>query len=94
MASYSNEQLTEIKKLSALFFSPKEIAVMMEWSEDEFLKDVQKENSPCYNAFNAGCLQTEVDLRTAIIKLAKAGSSPAQTMSMDLLKQFKMKLKD
>lgn len=85
---------SQIKDLAALFFTPREIAIMLELPADLFIMECNNENSRCYEAFQGGRLQQEVDLRTSILKLAKSGSSPAQTMAMDLLKQSKVKLLD
>lgn len=92
MANYSIDQLKAITELASLFFTPKEIAVMQEWPVQEFEYDCKEESSPAYNAYYSGRLQTEVDLRKSIIKLAKSGSSPAQTMAMDMLNKSKLKL--
>lgn len=87
--------LEEIKKLSALFFTPREIAVMLEISPvNLFVIECEREQSRYYAAFFAGRLQSELDLRTSIIKLAKSGSSPAQTMAMDMLGKSKIKMID
>ena len=88
------EDLTEISRLSGLFFTPAEIARMLELNAAEFLAACEDVNSPVYESFYSGRLQGEVDLRTGIMKMAKAGSSPAQTMAMDLLKQSKVKMLD
>ncbi len=96
LCSLSEEDLKQITSLAALFFSPREIATMLELDEGDF-------NEACigptfyakiYTAFQSGRLQSEVDLRTSIMKLAKSGSSPAQTMALDLLNKSKLKLLD
>jgi len=92
MASYSVEQLKAVRELASLFFTPKEIAVMQEWPIEEFEGDCKEEGSGAYNAFFSGRLQSELDLRKSIIKLANSGSSPAQTMAMDMLNKSKLKL--
>lgn len=92
MASYSPDQLKAVTELSALFFTPAEIAVMQEWPADEFCADCKEKGSAAFNAFYAGRLQSELELRRSIIKLAKSGSSPAQTMAMDMLNKSKLKL--
>lgn len=94
LCSLSDADFTEIKNLAALFFTPREIAVMLELPADLFVQECATIDTKCYLAFHAGRLQQEVDLRTSIIKLAKSGSSPAQTMAMDLLKQSKIKIID
>lgn len=90
----TESQAQEIRNLAALFFTPKEIARMMEFPAADFVDLCEIEGTAIYNAFHAGRLQSEVDLRTGILKLAKSGSSPAQTMALDLLNKSKLKLFD
>jgi hypothetical protein len=90
----TDSDLKEIQKLAGLFFTPKEIAVMLEMNPTAFYSACNVEGNDIYNAFTGGRLQGEVDLRESIMKMAKAGSSPAQTMALDMLKQSKLKLMD
>lgn len=96
LCSLSEEELKQITDLAALFFTPREIALMMELHQEDFVSSCEAPNfyPKVYNAFHSGRLQSEVDLRTRIIKLAKSGSSPAQTMALDLLNKSKLKLID
>lgn len=90
----TEEELKQIRELAALFFTPREVAIMQELPIGDFVLVCEDPSSRIYNAFHAGRLQSEVDVRTAIIKLAKSGSSPAQTMALDLLKTSKVKMLD
>jgi hypothetical protein len=90
----TDEDLAEIKNLAAVFYSPKEIAMIRDYDIALFVDECNAEGTKCYQAYYGGMLQSEYELRTSIVKLAKAGSSPAQTMSMDLLKQSKVKRQD
>lgn len=87
-------QIAEITDLATLFFTPKEIAVMLELDWNKFKFQVELPDSDAYKAFYSGRLQSEVDLRKSIIKLAKSGSSPAQTMALDLFNASKIKMID
>lgn len=88
------EELAEVESLAGLFFSPREISVMMELDVEEIFLQLDTCDGRFYRAFQKGRLQNEVDLRKAIFQLARAGSSPAQTMAMDLLKKSKAKMLD
>ncbi len=88
------EDLQQIEALAALFFTPKEIAVMLEIKQKEMAEAIDDEDNDVYRAFQGGRLQSEADLRKSIVKLAKSGSSPAQTMSLDLLTKSKIKMLD
>lgn len=82
----------EIKNLAALFFTPREIAMMMSLPSGDFVFACEREGTPAYEAFQGGRLQSEVDHRTSVIKLAKSGSSPAQTMVNDLIAKSKIQM--
>ena len=90
----NDSDLAEIKKLAALFFTPKEISTMLEINTAAFIEACDTTGDKCFNAFHGGRLQSEVDLRTSTIKLARAGSSPAATMAMALYNQSKIKMLD
>lgn len=87
-------ELQELQNLAALFFTPRQVAQMLELPAEEFVFACEDPEHAIYKAFYAGRLQGEVDLRTGILKMAKAGSSPAQTMALDLLKQSTLKMLD
>lgn len=88
------EELLEVENLAALYFTPKEIALQLELKADEVIQAMDDEGSSFYQKFHCGRLQSEVELRKSIIKLAKSGSSPAQTMAMDLYNKSKIKMLD
>jgi hypothetical protein len=88
------EDLALIEELASYFFTPREIAIMVEINPDEAVIKAEAEGNKFYDAFQKGRLQSEMDLRKSIIKLAKSGSSPAQTMSLDLFTKSKIKMLD
>jgi hypothetical protein len=90
----SAEQLAEITQLANLFFTHRQVAIMLELPVKEFIEQCLIEGSVINKAYESGFLQGEVDLRRGILKMAKAGSSPAQTMALDLLNKAKAKLLD
>lgn len=90
----TEEETAEVVNLAALFFSPREISVMLELDPREVNEQLDAGEGPFYRAFQQGRLQSEVDLRRSIMQLARAGSSPAQTMAMNLFKESKAKMLD
>lgn len=90
----TDEDLTLIEEMAALYYTPKEICIIVELKYDEAKNEIEKEEGKFYEAFQRGRLQSETDLRRSILMLAKAGSSPAQTMAMDLLNKSKVKMLD
>jgi hypothetical protein len=90
----TSEDLLLIEELASYFFTPREVAVMVEADPNHFIAALEDEQCSIYQAFQKGRLQSEMELRKSIIKLARAGSSPAQTMSLDLLNKSKIKILD
>lgn len=86
------DDLAEVKKLAAVFFSPEEIALILEIDAAAFESACKDGSSDVYNAFQGGVLLSEYELRASVLKLAKAGSSPAQSMSLEMVKMLKVKL--
>jgi len=92
LAELTDKDFEDIKNMAELFFTPREIALMMEVSCEIFIDECANPDTKLFNAFQSGRLQSELDLRKSIIKLAKSGSSPAQTMAMDLLNKSTLKM--
>lgn len=90
----TEQESAEIVNLSALFFSPREISIMLELDPEQVLEEMDRNKGTFYRSFQKGRLQSEVDLRKAIMQLARAGSSPAQTMAMNLFKESNAKMLD
>ena len=88
----TEEDIAMVEDLAGLFFIPKEIALMLELPEADMQNEMMNPGSMIYIAFQKGRLQKEVDLRRSITKLANAGSSPAQTMALDLLNKSTKKM--
>ncbi len=92
--SLSKEILAEIKRLAGLFFTPREVAIALELDEEKFVIDCELKTSEAYKAFYGGRLQGMLDARGIIIKMAKSGSTPAQTLLMDIIVDSKIKMMD
>jgi len=90
MQSYSNEQLSEITSLAEVFFTPKEIAMILEVDPQEFIDICNDAGTEVGKAFNKGKLMSEFKVRKSIVQLANSGSSPAQAMVLEMMKQQKI----
>lgn len=66
----------EIEFFAALFFTKKEIMVILDGSDDPILK---------------GRLISESELRESVFTLAKSGSGPAQAAALNYIKEMKIK---
>ena len=80
----NEEQLQMVEAMGATGFTPAEIAEVLEVDqhemEMEFVNPVRRSNSEIYRRYRKGYLQAQLELRQRIMKDAKHGSSPAQTL--------------
>jgi hypothetical protein len=90
----NEQELEQVKELAKVFFTPKEIAIYLQADLNDFVDACSIEGHPIYMAFHSGRLQTTYELRKNIMQLANSGSSPAQSMALDLLKTSEMKMID
>ncbi len=90
---FTEDVLQEIERLAALFFSPKEIATVTGIDKTLFLRDLKIEDSQIFRAYYTGKLKSESELRESIVKLAKRGSSPAQSLLVKILDKVEIEEK-
>ena len=83
----NEEQLKEIEEYAGLMFTIKEIAIIMNLSYSDLKEEVKNENGNVYLSFKKGRLLIEAKIRKSIFDLAEDGSSPAQSLSLDLIKK-------
>lgn len=87
MEHLSDDILKDIRQLAGLFFSPAEIAVMLNLDEVELCKACRRPGTAAYLAYHAGKLEKEMIVRRSVIDLAGKGSSPAQTLVLKMIDQ-------
>lgn len=80
----SEDTLVQIEELGKHFFTPREVATMLEIDEIFMMDSMNIPSSPIYRTYNKGFLQSEYELRKCILQLALSGSSPAQSMAKDI----------
>jgi len=76
----NDEKLAEIEELAGYFFTEEEVQEIS--GTDKSMPGFRK-------AFRKGSLKAEAEIRKSIIELAKAGSSPAQTLAWRMLESQK-----
>lgn len=81
----TEEQLQTIEQLAGLFYSPEKVAIMTEIDIDA----LKMPENPAYKAYWKGYYQSEAEFRTKVVALAKAGSSPAQTMTLKFIQDMR-----
>lgn len=81
----TDEQLDQVRNMSAALMPPSEIAILLDIPADErdYFCDICKNHIKAliYNAYHQGRLQTKYELRQTVIKLAKAGSPAAEPLA-------------
>lgn len=83
------EQLKEVEHLAGLFYTPKQIAIMIEVDIKEFQTKLHYVND-VYKAYWKGVYEADMEFRTSVKRLANLGSSPAQTLLAKLIEQHKL----
>lgn len=81
----TDEQLNQVRSMSAALLPPSEIAILLDIAADQrdYFCDICKNHrqTSIYNAYHQGRLQTKYELRQTVIKLAKAGSPAAEPLA-------------
>jgi hypothetical protein len=89
--NYSADQLKEIEAFAGKLMAGEEIAIILCIDESEFLQQLQNKDTDAAKAFLRGLLRTKAELNESILKLAKQGSSPAQTLALKMVKDAEVK---
>jgi AcrR family transcriptional regulator len=76
----SDEELQMIESMGANGFTPAEIAEVLEINRPSFEHYFSDHDGQIYKRYRKGYLQAQLTLRERIMKDAKNGSSPAQTL--------------
>lgn len=84
--------LTEISRLSAAAYGPKEIAFMLSMKPSEFCKRIKNEDDEFSIAYYKGLYSSELSIRESILLLGRNGSSPAQASSLQLFNNVRKEL--
>ena len=91
MMTLSEEVLQQIKEMSSALLPPGEIAILLNIPVDQrdFFCDICKNHhsSPIYTAYHQVRLQTKLNLRKTVIKLAIAGSPAAEPLADKYMKE-------
>lgn len=86
----SDEQKELLEHLAGLFYTPKQIAIILEVDVKEFMMLCEMPDSIAYRLYWKGYYQAEMEFREKVKTLAKLGSSPAQTLLAGIISQCKM----
>lgn len=86
----TTEQQEMIERLAGLFYTPQQIAVMIDVTPCTFVTFCKMEESIAYRLYWKGYYEAELAFREQVKKLANLGSSPAQTLLANIINQSKM----
>lgn len=87
MRQLTEAELANIENCGKVGFSYKELAIILSVPEMDVREEFEKQQGDLYMAWMKGRLQTELDLRNAILKEAKDGSSPMLTQINTILQR-------
>lgn len=82
--NYTEEELVLIEELGGLFFSSKEISIILEIPDDILSSEIKLETGEAYNRYKKGWLTNEIKLRKSILESALNGSNPAQVLMLKI----------
>jgi hypothetical protein len=91
MITLTSDQIQKLQEYAAALMHVTEISILLDIPpEDQTAFEViclNDRNSPLYRAFHTGRLQTKLELRRNIIKLAKAGSPAAEPIALKFINE-------
>lgn len=73
MEELTKEQLQTIKSLAALRYTITQIALMLEIQVSSFRKEMMNIDSEIYKAYTSGKLESQINYRNTVKKLAESG---------------------
>ena len=86
----TEEQYKEIEKWASVFYSVEDVALIMQFDKKEFINEYNDKNSEVYKTFKRSRLKQKGELILSVFNQAKAGSGPAQTLALKLIKNFEL----
>lgn len=89
---WNEEQLKLVNDFAELYFTPKEIAVILQVDAEEFLLEMEDESSQASIAFLRGRLMAKASIRKKLFLLAGQGSSQAQALVLKLEQESELQI--
>lgn len=86
MTTLTAEQKTKIEELGACFFTADDITIILGLDAAEF-NNLRFQQDDFRIPYMRGKLLKEAEIRKAILKMAVAGSSPAQFLAKELIEK-------
>jgi hypothetical protein len=89
----SDKQLEMISELAESAFAPGRIAFMIDVEPEVFRQLIEDIAHPASIAYYKGFYTNENAVRKSIMQLARNGSSPAQTLAMQMIERTKTEMR-
>lgn len=86
----SETELEVVTDLAGLFYSPREVAIVLEINVEDFVTAVDAGCGSIYRAYMKGYFKGDIELRRSVMESALHGSSPAQAMLREIQKMGKV----
>ena len=86
----TEQQLEEIKELSALLLEPEEIAVLMNIDIVSFFYEIESRKGKAYQAYFTGKTETKKTILENVIKMARHGSPQAEELTKEFMNKQKL----
>jgi hypothetical protein len=86
----TTEQLKQVEELAELFFTPGDIALIIEADKDKFCRSCVL-HGKIRKAFDKGRLLGEAKIRKSIKELAENGSAPAQQLILKIKQESELR---
>lgn len=92
--NYTKEELDAIEENAGYFFSPSEIACIIEKEANRFLIDYKENKDGVKTKYNRGYFLAQAKIRKGLIDLANKGSNTAISDTMKILNKLQKKLEN
>lgn len=86
--NYTKEELDAIEENAGYFFSPTEIACIIEKEANRFLIDYKDNRDGVKDKYNRGYFLAQAKIRKGLIELANKGSNTAISDTMKILNKL------
>lgn len=90
----NEEKLKLIEESAAAFLSPQEIAVIIDYPIDQFIKLLNQSDSDVAKAYTKGKINKKKQLRERVIKMAEYGSNSAEQLVENYIAEQKISERD
>ncbi len=89
----TEDDLKHITRMAAAAYTPAQVAFAMGLEKEEFAAAMHDDNNPIPVAYFKGMFSAELTIRESAFSLARAGSSPAQTLALKVFDETRKNIR-